>query len=75
MSLVAPGAAFEIFIYGHYVTLIMRKTDLNQKIINLSKKFDSQIEEIKNISREISELVERPILPWRVAKSKKVHTG
>jgi hypothetical protein len=48
----------------------MRKTDMNQKIINLSKKFDSQIEEIANISRQIAELVEQPILQWRFAKSK-----
>ena len=49
--------------------------DLNQAIIKLSKKFDSQIEEIENISREISELVERPILRWQVAQSKKGRTG
>jgi len=50
--------------------MIMRETDLNQKFIDLSKKFDAQIKAIKTISREILELVEQPILQSRLIKSK-----
>jgi hypothetical protein len=48
---------------------------LDQKIIKLSRKFDTQIEEIENISREISKIVEQPMLRRQIAKSKKPIQG